>query len=329
MLLLAILTYHLAYHSGAIGVKVAYHAVVDQSGFGKITSGTVTIQNGTRRFAVNLGSLLPLTSQNVLLPTGVRDGCGLSQPLAVKSHYVVVEAVWVGKGCLPVPYFIDADSGLRAETVDLDHRWDHRLDIQAVHFEGKPIRVEHVDHVTLALVTYDQKVTGSSPWLFVIVKGRDMKDNARLYAYSYAHVHLNNRPDPGWNIFPTLGSVVEIGPLTGLYVYSYHPDADVLRLSAADDANYTERQEPTSSHDARALERNQWMIVMGEDVQAFQFPQALTAFDKVLSLEDDQSLYPGEKAMYNDCRAMVAQLQAGKISAASARTRWETKGCRP
>ena len=330
MFLLALLTYHLAYHSGPIVVHVSYQAVADRYGNAGLTGGHVTIDNGVRHFTVDLAKLMPITAHHVLLATDVHYGCGAAQPVDVVSDYVVIESIWAEKGCRPAAYFIDANTGAIVETVDLDHRWDHRVDIQPAHFDGQPIRVERVDHIALASETFDVMAPrrDAGAWRFVIVRGRDATGNLRLYAYEYGKKHISGAVDPGWNVFPTPGSVVEVGPLKGLYVYSYHPNPDVLRLSAADDARYTERQAPTSRHYARALERNQWFMVMDEDAQALQFSQALAALAKVLSLDDDPSIRAGDKATYDDCRAMVAQLQAGKIRATSARTLWESNGCR-
>jgi hypothetical protein len=330
MLLVGLLTYHLAYQSGPIAVSVNAQAVAVRDGTAAVTGGQVTIDNGSRHFTIDLAKLMSLATHHIAMLKDANGACGLLQPLAVSSHYVAVEAVWAEKGCRPAAYFIDADSGAIVETVDIDHRWDHQLDVQPARFEGQPIRVEHVDHAMLALAHYDRsgmRIDARLPWYFAIVRGRDSNGNLRLYAYDYGPMKYGTIRDPGWNIFPSPGSIVEVGPLKGLFPYSYHPDPDVLRLSAADDARYAERQEPISPHYARAIQRGQWLDVTENDVQALQFSQALGAFATMLSFEDDQSLYSSEKAMYERCRAMVAQVQAGKMSAASARSLW-SKGCR-
>ncbi len=333
MLLLALLTYHLTYYSRPIAVHVTYQAVADRYGNAGITGGRVTIDNGSRHFTIDLAKLMPITMHHIVMSKDANGACGLLQPLAVSSHYVAVEAVWAEKGCRPSAYFIDADTGAVVETVDLDHRWDHRLDVQPARFDGKPIRVESVDHVALAQAHFGRdgfRIDARVPWYFAIVRGRDTIGAMQLYAYEYGKTHYGRIPDSGWNIFPSQGSVVEVGPLTHIFFTGYHPDPEVLRLSAADDASYSARQEPTSAHDAHALQRNEWFAVMDEDAAAFQFSQALAALAKMVSLDDavDPHTRAGDKAMYEQCRAMVAQWQSGKISAASARTQW-SNGCRP
>jgi hypothetical protein len=330
MLLSAALMYHLAYRSGAIAVSVNYQTTTDRYGFARISAGRATIHNGEQRFTVDLARLMPITLHHILLPTGVRDGCGALQPLAVVSHYVVMEAVWAEKGCRPAAYFIDTSAGAIAETVDLDHRWNHRVDVQPARFDGKPVVVESVDHVTLALATFDslgRGMNGSVPWVFAIVRGRDTRGEQRLFAYEVATVHVDQQPDPGWNVFPSPGSTTEVGSLTGLFTTSYHPDPHVLRMDAADDSRYAQRQPLTPEPEIRNLEYNQWFELMDDYVAADRFSDALGALAKTISFSDDPSLRAGEQEMYSACRAMVAQVQAGKISAASARTAW-SKGCR-
>jgi hypothetical protein len=332
MLLLALVTYHLASHGGPIHVNLTYQAAANRYGYtAGITSGRVTIDNGSRHFTIDLAKVVPITTQPIQISKD--GGCGLLQPLAVSSHYVAVEVVWAEKGCRAAAYFIDANTGAIAETVDLDHRWNYRLDIQPTRFAGEPIRVEGVDHVILAQAHFARDgfhIDARVPWYFAIVRGRDATGTTRLYAYGYAKTHYGWTPDPGWNIFPSPGSVVYVGALRNMFFTGYHPDPEVLRLSAADDASYAARQEPTSVHDAHALQRNEWFTVMDEDAAASQFSQALAALAKMVSLDDavDAHTRAGDEAMYEQCRAMIAQLQAGNISAASARTRW-SNGCRP
>jgi|HubBroStandDraft_4_1064222.scaffolds.fasta_scaffold194497_3 ABC-type polysaccharide/polyol phosphate transport system ATPase subunit len=76
------------------------------------------------------------------------------------------------------------------------------------------------------------------------------------------------------------------------------------------------------------MQRNQWFAISSNNAQELRFQAALDAFANVLLLDDDPSLRAGDHAFYEQCRTMVAQVQSGELSAASARTQW-SNGCRP
>ncbi len=302
---------------------VRYSLNSNREGFPRVSGGTVAIAAGPRHYHFNLESVLPIRTIDILLPSSARDGCGATQPLAMRGRYAVIEAVWAEKGCRPTAVFIDVTTGQVADAVDFDHRWNHRFDVVSEPFIAKRIRVDSVDRIVLAQSTLKStenryQFAGTRPWDFALIHGREENGKRRLLAAEFWH-----------DMLPAVGSDVYVGILRGHPPYSaYYPDEHVLRFSAADDARYAALQTPTPEKTARALRREQWFEISAWDVEQGQLSAAVDAMATMLRYEDDARLYRGESDDLRRCRAMVAEVRAGHLSIASARAQWQY-GCQP
>lgn len=292
-----------------------------------ITAGRLTIRARGRSYTLDLADVLPIRTHRVALPSDYREGCGATQALLQRSHYAVVESIWAEKGCLARATFVDLDTGVVAQTVDLNHRWDHRLDVVPERFVSSAIRVTGVEHVDLEAMAWDPKPRPLS-WPFALLRGVDERGHSRLLAFEVPAFLPDGLPDPGRRILPSAGSTVFVGTLSGplpAYV-EYHPDPYLLRMSVADDARYAARQVPLSPESARRFRRNQWFSIAEDYAARGQVTQAVRAFAMMLANEDDSSLYAGERDMLARCRSMAAQVRANRLSIAAAKNEWQY-GC--
>jgi hypothetical protein len=291
------------------------HVVIQSS------SRTMTVKKGARRYAYDLARVFPIRSHNVAFFTGESGGCGALHPMQYIAPYAAIAYVWAEKGCRPAAAFIDVDSGSVAETADVDHRWDHRLDVVPDRFTLlQRVRVRSVERVTLAQVT--------KPWPFLLLKGTDTHGNPRLYAVETPQYELDGNPDPGMNVLPTPGSTVDVGTLwdpIGIHLY---PDRLVLRFDAEDDARYSSFQAAESPQAEHAFKRNEWYLLMDRYAGAAQFASALHALSMALTNETGTDQYAADRQYYSACTKLIVDVRARRISAKAASLAWPA-GCQP
>ncbi len=165
---------HYAYYvHGTVRVSVAYRlANKDRAGDIGISSGTLRLDVGRKQFVYPLADILSIKNNVVVLVKNIDNGCGGTQGLAVDGHFLVIESVYLGKGCLATASFIDLNTGQVAENVGLDRRWDHRYDVLPARFIAAKMRVKSVTRVTLASPRWDasgMKMVGTNPWPFELL----------------------------------------------------------------------------------------------------------------------------------------------------------------
>ncbi len=315
----------LSYADARVRATIAYRAARDAAGRSRAASGTLAIDTSGRRYSYELATVLPIPAHAIAFPTSWRNGCGAMQALGREGHYLVIEAVWAEKGCRAAATFVDLDTGRFAQTVDIDHRYSHRLDVIPQRFTGEPIRVVRVESVRLRAPKWSASglsLAGTIPWDFVLIHGVNARGAHELFAFEVARFHLNGKPDPGWVVRPTVGSTVTVG-MPAPYPFDYHPDALVLRLSPADDTRYASLQVPPSRRSARLWQRNQWFAIADLDVERGRFQAGVDAFAQMLRYEDDASLDASERAMLTRCRAMLLRVRSGRASRASYAIAWQ------
>jgi hypothetical protein len=280
-------------------------------------AGTLSTEWAGRRRTYDLTRLLPVYESYVSLPSG-GIGCGVTEPLARHGRYAIVASVQGGKGCYSTATFIDMNSGRVAERVDIDRRWARRYDVEEVTFDSSAVTVERVEAVPIAATT---------PRTFILVTGRDTH-GPRLFSFEA------NANVPQAISMPSVGSTVRVGTFSGAYKYLVYdgPAGKQVRFDPSDDHRYEALQTPAPADLGYRAQRNQWFEISEQLVRDGRLADAVDAFARVVALDNDSDseaeILKGDKAFLEHCAALVAQVRAGHVSAATARAEWPY-GCAP
>jgi hypothetical protein len=312
---------HVGYRDAKSSIEIVYRvaqnpaaAVGPAAEEPSVAAGTLSTEWAGRRRTYDLALLLPLRESYVSFPSGGL-GCGVTRPLGRYLQYAIVETDQGGKGCYSTATFIDMDSGRVAERVDIDRRWARRYDVEEVTFDSSAITVERVETVPIAATTSRT---------FIIVAGHD-NHGPRLFSFEA------NANVPRAISMPSLGSTVRVGTFSGAYKYLVYdgPAGKEVRFDPPDDHRYEALQTPAPPDLAARAMRNQWFEISTHLAQDGRLADAVDAFARVVALDSDSDAVSlGDKAFLEHCQALVAQVRAGHVSAATARAEWPY-GCRP
>lgn len=324
-------TQRVSFVDGTVYIDVRYRLAQDQRATGEggtgpsIAAGSLTLTSSGRRQVYDIADVLPIHEHHVILPNDPRVGCGTTQMLTRRAGYAVVESIWAEKGCRPATTFIELATGRIAESVDLDHRWDHRFDVTPAHFPATLLRVNRINRITLARRDYGGNAsTKLVPWNFAIVHAGDTRNRPRLLAFELSDPHLDGSPDRGVNILPANGDDITVGRLRGGSGAYYYPDDRQIRFDRHLDARYAALQPPMPPDRLSVYLHNQWFQIAEDDAEHGSLTRANGALAKAIAYEYrfDPAMYAGDLTTLPRCRALADDVHAGRVSFKAALKKW-------
>ncbi len=324
-------TQRVSFVDGMVNIDVRYRLAQDRRATGEggpgpsIAAGWLTLTSSGRRRVYDIAEILPIHEHHVILPEDPRGGCGTTQTLTRRAGYAVVESIWAEKGCRPAATFIELATGRIAESVDLDHRWDHRFDVIPAHFTATRLSVNRIERITLSRRDYGGNAsTKLVPWNFALVHAGDTRNRPRLLAFELSDRDLDGSPDRGANVLPTNGDDITVGRLRGGSGAYYYPDDRQIRFDRYLDARYAALQPPMSPDRLSVYLHNQWYGIAQDDAEHGSLTSANRALAKAIAYEYkfDPAMYARDLTTLPRCRALADDVHAGRLSFKAALKKW-------
>ncbi len=281
----------------AVQMEVRYRLAQDRNSMGEggtgpsVATGTLMLVVSGRRRTYDIADVLPIHEHHVILPLDPKGGCGTTQTLTRRGAYAVVESVWAEKGCRPAATFIDLTTGRVAESVDVDHRWDHRFDVLPGRFAATDLYVDRIDRIKLSQESFSGSgsVHPLMPWNFAVLHAHDKAGRPRLIAFEISARDIDGSVDAGANILPPSGADVAVGRLEHSSTLDYYPDDREIRFDPSVDARYAKLRPTWPPKRARLIRRNQWLRIADDYAEHGSLTAATEALAKMLTHEDYQS----------------------------------------
>ncbi len=273
-----------------------------------VRDGKLTITKDGRIVAVIPLDRLGIRDAPTVFEIDPRQACGMVAPLSFVGsgarRYLVIESVWVGKGCRGVVHIVDLGSMQVVPEISIDHAYSHRLEVPAPErfFQKASLRVTEVSHVSVRVPPGME----SQPWVLTIVRGK--LGNGSGFAGFAEDLPATNAP--------AQGEVVQIGSLDSA------ASQPVIRFSPAHEKTWRAQKAPMSLRSERSILYNGYISYSLKLARQGKFDDALAAYKKALANLDDRDLYTRESADIPRLEKIIREVRSGDISLARAKKLW-------
>ncbi len=273
-----------------------------------VRDGKLTITKGGRIEGVIPLERLGIHDAPTVFETDPQQACGTAAPLLFAGsgarRYLVIESVWVGKGCRGVVHVVDLGSMQVVPEMSVDHAYSHRYEIPAPErfIQKATLRVTEVDHVSVP----GPPAPDSRPWVLSIIRGK--LGNASPFAGFVEDLPATNTP--------VRGEVVELGSL------DLATSQPVIRFSAAHEKVWRAEQPGMSVLSERSILYNEYFSYSQRLAEQGRLADALAAYKKALTYLDDRDLYTREYASIPKLERLIRQVRSGAVPLARAKKLW-------
>jgi hypothetical protein len=199
------------YADHRVHAHLSYRTASDQRTIGSeadngpiVASGSLRIQDHAKQYTYDFRSLF---DGLYTVPEGSLT-CGAGPALSRSGHYLIVQAIEVGKGCLGVVRFIDLDSGYPVTNVMLDHP---KSDDPSNPYISKTVKILGYEK-SVVPISQNSGLNYTYHWLipspYIIILTQSQKGTKEFYAM-YC-IELNPKKC-GATVLPPLKTFVRVG----------------------------------------------------------------------------------------------------------------------